>query len=61
MPNKSLAHYSGDAAGGVWEISDIIQLLDDWQARQEAEKREARMAGILGSSLPHASAQRKFH
>jgi len=44
----------------VWEISDIIQLLEDWQGRQEQDKRKARMFEITGSSLPPASSQRKF-
>ncbi len=39
----------------LWEIEDIIRLLEDWQARQEGEKqaeREARWLGIEPSVLP---------
>jgi hypothetical protein len=45
----------------VWDIADIIRLLEDWQTRQEDEKREKRAADILGSSLPPGSSQRKFY
>jgi len=45
----------------VWEITDIIRLLEDWQARQEEEAREARISGIPRSSLPRGSNQRNFH
>ncbi len=45
----------------LWEISDIIRLLEDWQARQEQDKRELRASAILGTSLPHGSSQRRFY
>jgi len=45
----------------VWEISDIIRLLEDWQGRQENEKREARVLNILGPSLAPKPGQRKFY
>jgi IS1 family transposase len=41
----------------LWEIEDIIRLLEDWQARQEAEKqaeREARAFGVVPSTLPRS-------
>jgi IS1 family transposase len=39
----------------LWEISDIVRLLEDWQERQEraaAMERAARLLGVPVSSLP---------
>ena len=43
----------------LWEISDLVRLLEDRQARQEQE-RKSQISGLPMSSLPTSAKNRKF-